>query len=75
MTSSWQVQAAEIVQEAYDYHTTDSERLKTISELFSELHPFWYWNVALNYRYIQHRNAYYLNISINDDNLYLFSTT
>lgn len=76
MQTSWKVQAAEIVQEAYQLESTDSARLRMISELFSELHGYWYWNIALNYRYIKHKWEFelYLEIFIDGDHLYMFST-
>lgn len=75
MPTSWQVQAAELAVEVYELQSTDSGRLAMLSELFSDYHPYWYWNIALNYRYVQHRLAYYVEIFINEDHLYIFSST
>lgn len=75
MPTSWQVEAAEIAVEVYELQSTDSGRLQMLSDLFSESHPYWYWNIALNYRYIQHRLAYYVEVNIDLDRLYIFSTT
>lgn len=75
MPATWQERAARIVEEAYEYYSTDSERLNYTSQLFTEAHPYWYWNIALNARYVYHRTAYYLQVNINSDRLYIFSTT
>lgn len=74
MPASWQVTAARIAEEAYEFQTTDSGRLALISDLFSEAHPFWYWSIALNYRYVYHHDSYYVQLYIDGDELYLFST-
>lgn len=74
MPASWQVTAARAVEEAYELQTTDSGRLSLISDLFSEAHPFWYWNVALNYRYAFHHGSYYVQVLIDGDEVYLFAT-
>lgn len=75
MPATWEVNAAKFAEEAYELQTTDSGRLSLISDLFTEQYPSYYWNIALNYRYVFHQpNAYYLQLFIDGDALYLFST-
>lgn len=74
MPSTWQVTAAKITAEAYEFQSTDSGRLSFISDLFSEAHPFWYWNIALNAKYVYNHDTYYIQLYIDGDELYLFAT-
>lgn len=76
MPTLWQVQAAELAEESYELQTSNSGRLQMISELFTTYHPYWYWDVALNATFVYHSSTqYYLNLTVNADSLYIFSTT
>lgn len=75
MPISWQVEGARLTEEALEFQTTDSGKLTEISELFSATHPYWYWNVVYNFRFVHDRHSeYYLYLTLDEERIYLFST-
>lgn len=75
MPTPWQVEAADDLKTAFELQTTNAGRLSMFSELFSNSHPYWYWQVALNATNAIYYSDYYIYLTVENSTVVMFSTT
>lgn len=74
MPTAWQVEAADYLKTAFELQSTNSGRLSMFSELFTNSHPYWYWQVALNATYAYYFSDYYIYLTTDNSTVLMFST-